>query len=122
VKAMVILATPCKLKMPSNNKIKGFEQKGFHELSSGRKLYPNFFVDFNKYNLCRAVREIRCPLLIIQGDADKLVSLSNAYDFYKNSYEPKQLEIINGADHSFSEPRHLEKVIDLTIDWFQLYL
>jgi alpha/beta superfamily hydrolase len=122
VKAMVILATPCKLKIPSYNKSKDFKQKGSHELPSGRKLFPNFFSDFNSYNLCRAVREICCPLLIIQGDADKLVSLNNAYDFYKNSYEPKQLEIINGADHSFSEPRHLEKVIALTVDWFRLYL
>jgi dipeptidyl aminopeptidase/acylaminoacyl peptidase len=122
IRAMVILATPCRFKKPSSKELNTFKKRGFYELPSGRRLLPSFFSDFNRYDVCQAAGEIGCPLLVIHGSADELVSPSNAYDIYQNSLEPKRIEIISGANHGFNDPKHIEKVINLTIDWFRQYL
>jgi alpha/beta superfamily hydrolase len=122
VKAMVILATPCRFKKPSSKELSIFEKMYFYELPSGRRLLPEFFSDFSNYDVCQAASGIGCPLLVIHGSADELVTPNNAYDIYENSLEPKRLEIISGANHGFNDPMHLEKVINLIVDWFRQYL
>ena len=93
VKAMVILATPCRFNKPSSKELNIFEKRGFYELPSGRRLLPEFFNDFSKYDICQAVGGIGCPLLVIHGGADKLVTPNNAYDIYQNSHEPEHDEV-----------------------------
>ena len=34
----------------------------------------------------------------------------------------KDLEIIEGGDHVFSDPSHRERVINLALNWFDKYL
>ena len=122
VKAMVILSTPCRFNKPSNKESKLYEDKGFHELPTGSRLLPAFFQDFSDYDVCKAAGELDCPLLVIHGGDDKLVATENAHDIYRNSKQPKRLEIIEGASHSFSDPIHLKEVITMTVNWFHQYL
>jgi dipeptidyl aminopeptidase/acylaminoacyl peptidase len=122
VKAMVTLSTPCRFNKPSNKESELYKDKGFHELPTGNRLLPAFFQDFSKYDICKAAGEIDCPLLIMHGGDDKLVATDNAYAIYRNSKQPKRLEIIKGASHSFSDPIHLKEVIYMTVDWFRQYL
>jgi alpha/beta superfamily hydrolase len=121
-RVMVTLSTPCRLEKPSDKELKLYENKGFHELPSGRRLSPTFFQDFLKYDVCKAAGDLGCPLLIIHGGSDKLVTLENAYEIYQNSNQPKRIEIIGEASHGFDDPKHLRKVINMTVDWFRQYL
>ena len=122
IKAAAILSTPCRFKMPSNEELNIFNKRGFYELPSGRRLLPTFFEDFDKYDIPKDAREIRCPLLVLHGSNDELVASDNAYDIYSNSREPKRLEIIAGANHGFDDPIHQKEVISITINWFHQYL
>lgn len=122
VKAMITLATPCRFKKPSSKERTTHETRGFFELPSGRRLWPDFFKDFQRYDVCKAAGEIGCPLLIIHGSADELVAPDNAYHIYLSSKNPRRLEIIGGANHGFDDPMHLKQVINLTIEWLHKYL
>ena len=121
-KAMVTLAAPCRLEMPPDNQFKVHQDGRFLELYSGERLNMSFFTDIGEYDVYSAVGKIGCPLLIIHGRNDKLVPLEDAHHLYEKAKEPKRLEIIKGANHSFDESKHLEQVISLTLDWLKHYI
>ena len=54
--------------------------------------------------------------------ADEIVPVEHAYKLYEAAPEPKRLEIIEGADHVFSQSKHLNKVIELSLTWFKKHL
>ena len=122
IKAMVTLATPCRLKTPSDDQFKVYKNGRFLKLYSGRRLKRRFFTDIKNYNLSSAVGKIGCPILIIHGSADEFVPLEDAHCLYEKAKEPKRLEIIKGGSHGFDESKHLEQVISLTLDWLKQYL
>lgn len=122
IKAMVTLATLCKVKIPPANMYRVYKGESFFELPSGRKLKSGFFADISEYDMCGVIEELDCPLLVIHGDADDLVPVENAHYIYRKAKEPKRLEVIKEGNHSFDESRHIEKVVNLTIDWLKQYL
>lgn len=103
IKAMVTLSTPIKM------------------LRSGRRLKKSFYEDLQKHDLLKAVRNAP-PILILHGSTDEIVPLEHSQKLYEAAAEPKRLEIIEGADHAFSQSEHLNKVIDLSLGWFKKYL
>jgi len=122
VKAMVVLSTPSRFSSPSDQAIEQFREKGYFELGSGRRLALDFFADSQKYDILRNAKEIGCPLLIIHSSRDEVVPVENAHELYAHAEEPKKLEIIEGASHSFDNADHLERVINLSMEWFKRYL
>jgi len=108
VKALVTWATPCHLDdLFQVGVIKGLE-----------KLRQ----DVSKYNVVKAVKEVRCPILIIHGSLDEQVPLSHAEVLYENANEPKNIQIIEGANHRLTDPSHRRRAVELTLDWFKKYL
>jgi fermentation-respiration switch protein FrsA (DUF1100 family) len=112
-RAMVLLATPLKLEFPVKD--------GRIELESGRWLKPEFLEDLKRYDLREKIRSI-CPVLIVHGSDDEIVPLDDACEIYKCADAPKRLEILDGGDHTFSRKDHLEKIAELSLDWFNQYL
>jgi len=55
-------------------------------------------------------------VLIVQGNQDKKVSPENAYFIYERVGDPKQLEIIDGADHAYSGKE--VQVMNIVSHWF----
>ena len=119
IKAMVVLATPYTLSKPINLQLKTEEE--YYVLPSGRRLKKEFFEDLQKYNLLKAIKNTP-PILIVHGDTDELVPVEHAYRLYKAAKKPKKLEIIEGGDHTFSQAKDLDRVINLTLEWFKKYL
>jgi dipeptidyl aminopeptidase/acylaminoacyl peptidase len=35
---------------------------------------------------------------------------------------PKEIHVIGGADHRFTDPAHRQRAIELSVDWFKKYL
>lgn len=67
------------------------------------------------------IGKVKASILLIVGENDPKVLEFNkfAYDALNTT---KKLEIIPGATHLFEEPGTLEKVAELSSDWFKKYL
>ena len=78
--------------------------------------------DVARYDLLDAIRESRRPVLIVHGDGDTSVPVQNSHVLFQNARDPKRMEIIEGADHVFSQPEHRQRVNELCVQWFKTYL
>jgi len=84
------------------------------------RINPQFWKDFEKYDLLESIKNIHCPILFIHGSKDETVPISEMEVYFQNVNEPKEKIIIEGADHGL-EP-HQKKVYKIVVDWFKKYL
>jgi dipeptidyl aminopeptidase/acylaminoacyl peptidase len=56
------------------------------------------------------------PLLLVHGSKDELVEVSHAYRLYDSAGEPKQIIIVDGADHKL---RQNDRAMAIVIDWLK---
>ena len=96
--------------------IKTWKEKGSTQIAGadGQNLQLNysFYEDAEKNRGYEAVKKIRIPTLIVHGDEDEIVPLEQS-KISASLMSNCRLEIIRGADHIYSQPRHFEKMIDL---------
>lgn len=77
-----------------------------------------FFQDLQRHDLPGyAARISPRPLLLIHGRADEVVPLDDARLLFAAAGEPKELALVKGADHRFSD--HMAVVWDLFFRWLQ---
>ena len=122
IKVMVTLATPYSFPSPNPEELGHMREKGYLELEFDRRLGIGFYDDLCQYNILDEVEKIHCPLLIIHGSLDEVVPVEHAYKLYSHANEPKRLEVIEGGNHALDKPENLEKVINLSLEWFKTYL
>lgn len=86
--------------------------------SGSLRLRGRFFQDLQRYNLpgCAAGISPR-PLLLIHGTADEVVPVADARLLFEAAGEPKQLALIEGADHRFGD--HAAGVWKIFFNWLQ---
>lgn len=60
--------------------------------------------------------------LIIHGEQDELIPCYHARALYERANEPKDLQILSGADHRLSDRQHREEAVRLSIAWFKRHL
>jgi len=58
-------------------------------------------------------------ILIVHGDSDPLVPVSNAYEIYEKSGNPKKLIVQKNGDHPMSDKRHQEDFVLNAGLWFK---
>ena len=121
VKVIVCLATPSRMPEMLGGVAAAQKDSEWVEFRGGR-LQRSIYEDTARYNICEAVKDIRCPLLIIHGGADEVVPVDNAHEIYRSASEPKRLVVVEGGNHSFTEPDHLERVVVLVLEWLDRYL
>lgn len=80
------------------------------------RLRKAFFYDLPGHNIpaCAARLSPR-PLLVIHGGADETVPVADAASLYAAAGEPRQLAVIDGADHRFSN--HISQVWAIFFRW-----
>jgi fermentation-respiration switch protein FrsA (DUF1100 family) len=62
---------------------------------------PGSFVIDDNLNNAERIRSIRTPLLLMHGDADDFIPWpSNGRVVYENAPQPKELELVQGANHT----------------------
>lgn len=76
------------------------------------RLNYSFYEDAERIRGYEAVKNIKIPTLIVHGDKDVTVPLEQS-KISASLMSHCRLEIIRGADHIYSQPRHFEKMIDL---------
>ena len=113
-RAMVLLATPRRIPEIQIN-------SDYITLPSGRKLHKNFFEDIRRYDLINYIKN-NPPTLFIHGENDSIIPPTHSIELYNAAQPPKKLVIVKGADHIFSNEKHLMQIIDLGIKWFKRYI
>ena len=89
--------------------------------SGSPQLKEAFYHDANNYDAAKFVAKVRNTMLI-HGDTDETVPLDHARSLYQSAREPRNLEIVKGADHTFSNLKLREKAIGYSLNWFNKYL
>ena len=123
IKAGVVMATPFTFPPPSDEMESALREKGYYDYSDGTRIRKEFYEDIQQYNLQEEIKQIQYPLLVIHGYLDELVPHHHAEVLYSAiGSEIKDLKMIEGADHSFSELDKLNEVLGYAMDWFKKYL
>ncbi|HAR36593.1 MAG TPA: hypothetical protein DCR87_06800 [Acidobacteria bacterium] len=122
VKVVVTLAAPYEFPQPPREAWASIKEQGYVQLPSGNKLGTGFFADLQQHDVLHQVSLMKQPLLIFHGGNDEVVPLENARAIYARVTGLKKLEIMEGADHSFTDPCYCEQIMQISRDWFDCYL
>ncbi len=87
----------------------------YDELGENFELDYNFFRDLLTFNTLEMVKDISCPVLIVHGDADRVVPIKSSYELAR--IVNAEVEVVKGAEHSYSEPTQYSKMKDLIVDF-----
>jgi hypothetical protein len=108
IKGVVTWATPFHLDDLKSNK--GTEGHPLPEQA--------FFEDLPKHRLLPLLpRVTNC--MVIHGEKDELVPVDQAWEIFHNLGAPKEIHMIEGADHRLTQPAHRQRAIQLTVGWFK---
>jgi dienelactone hydrolase len=139
VKCVVTWSAIAKVERYSDDTIKNWEKDGFVEFENKRtnqmmRINKEFITDIkknsDKLNILKAAENLEVPALIVHGDNDESVPVSEADEIYsKLQGFGNELEIIEGGTHTFGI-RHpvegvtpeFETVVDLTEIFFDKHL
>ena len=74
--------------------------------------------DAGRYNPVRLVSRVSPrPVLIVTGDSDELIDLKDVQRLYDAAAEPKELQVVKGADHVLSDPHAREETTQIILRW-----
>jgi dipeptidyl aminopeptidase/acylaminoacyl peptidase len=59
---------------------------------------------------------------VIHGEKDELVPVDQAWEIFHSLAAPKEIHVIEGADHRLTEPSHRGRAMELSTEWFKEYL
>ena len=80
-----------------------------------------FFKDLPRHRLLPLLpRVLNC--LVIHGEKDELVPVDQAWEIFHTLGPPKEIHVIEDADHRLTNPLHRQRAIDLSVDWFKKHL
>jgi len=111
IKAIVLWSTPFRLDDIESKK----GQEGIPPLGD------EFFRDLPKHRLLPLLRNVS-NCLVIHGEEDELVPVVQAWDIFDGLSAPKEIYVIEGADHRLTGPGHRERAMALSIEWFKKHL
>ncbi len=96
------------------------EMHGLGDPDIRKEILERMVEDSKKLNPIREVSSIAPrPLLIITGDADEGIDLAGVRRFFVLAKEPKELIVIEGADHKLTDPKAFEKTVESVVTWFK---
>ena len=93
-----------------------WEKKGYHTFIDGKgakqKINYSFYRDAVSVNIFQVLPQIRVPVLILHGDQDEIVPVEQSRKT-ASLLPDSRLEVIKGADHTYSQPRHFNRMIEI---------
>lgn len=110
----------------NESEIKELEEKGFITKMMKEGIRKKIIIDKKIIEEREAINQkellskVKVPVLIIHGDKDESVPLEDSKNATQYLPEDSKLEIIEEADHGFSE--QLDELIELSLNWFKKYL
>jgi len=111
IRAVVIWATPFHLDdLKSNKGAEGYALPG-----------ETFFKDLPKHRLLPLLSRVS-NCLVIHGEKDELVPVDQAWEIFHSLGPPKEIHILEGADHRLTDPAHRTRAMELSAEWFKKHL
>lgn len=121
VAALAILAAPLhpenfpkRVLTPAG--LERWRKRGF-TIYNGRRLNLTLLQDLEGIDVAGAARCVRCPVLILHGDADEIVLPAEAYELHDLLPFAKKLSILKNGDHRLSDPMIMRQAMDEALDW-----
>jgi len=108
IRAIVIWATPFHL-----DDLKSTKGTEGHPLPE-----EAFFEDLPKHRLLPLLPRVS-NCMVIHGEKDELVPVDQAWEIFHNLGAPKEIRILEGADHRLTDPAHRSHAMELSIGWFK---
>ncbi|MBU2638608.1 MAG: alpha/beta hydrolase [Nanoarchaeota archaeon] len=75
----------------------------------------SFVKDYKLYDPIASIKSVTCPVLIIHGDKDDVIPKEDAELLFKSSPSSKDLLIVHGAGHRFTEIEQKQNALDRII-------
>lgn len=88
----------------------------------GVRLKRSFLEDVESLDVIGACRRISCPALVAHGSEDRVVPASDAVEITAAIGGKAELKIYPGADHRFTDPEHLARLLDDCSCWLANHL
>ena len=96
------------------------QMRGIDDPEILKLILKKMIEDSKIYNPMNEISKISpTPLLIIHGTDDVGIPLAGVKRLYELAGDPKDLVIIDGADHNLSDPRAYEITMDTAVDWLK---
>jgi uncharacterized protein len=93
-----------------------WRREGIYEWE-GMRLRSSFLEDAESLDALSAVQRICAPLLLTHGTADAVVPRSDADEIAGRARVPAEVRLYQGADHRFSDPLLLDRLLDDVVAW-----
>jgi uncharacterized protein len=90
----------------------------------GVTLRSTFVEDLETLDVLGACRTTRAPVLVLHGDADRVVPVGDgeAIAGARSGAAPRELRVFPGCDHRFSRAEDLERLLEACEAWFRRHL
>lgn len=89
-----------------------------HIVRFKNKMSFELYKDASQYDMNKVAASISIPTLVVHGDSDNTVPLSQAKELVDNLSGEKKLIIIKEADHFFKNQENFEEMVDHITEWF----
>ncbi|MDY6761943.1 MAG: alpha/beta fold hydrolase [Candidatus Nanohaloarchaea archaeon] len=86
------------------------------------KIGWQFYEDLQQYDAVDAIPQVSEPVRFVHGDADDIVPLSNSEQLHEAAGEPKDLHVVEGADHLFRRDEHEAEMVAAVSDWIEQHV
>ncbi len=121
IAALVTLAAPVHpetfpTRLLTGAQLREWRDRGF-AIYNGRRLNISLLEDLERLDVPRSARNVKCPVLILHGDADAVVPVTEAYELCGILTGAKRLSILKGSDHRLSDPLLMQRGLDEAFDW-----
>ncbi len=94
--------------------------QSFLDLPSGDRVSRDLLLDMEKYDILSDISKISPkPVFITHGTHDPVVPLWHAKKLYEKAGEPKDILIVEDADHTYNRWDWQWKVIERNARWFE---
>lgn len=105
----------------SSDRLARWREEGWIEIE-GHRLPYSFYEDALRQDVIAAAAGTNAPLLLVHGAKDSIVPIDQCRALHAAAPGSKRMAILPEADHRFSRPEDLERMIQEASRWFVTHL
>jgi len=101
-----------------DEKITKWKQEGvirYNKDGEDFELNYDFWEDLVTYNIYEMAKNITCPVLIVHGDSDSVVPITQSHDLAR--IVNTKVRVVEGAGHAYSNPTQYTEMKQLIVDF-----